>query len=178
MSLVTVVTVSVPERKTQLAEAAASLGAQTMWPVPWLLRVDEPDTWGPAHVAHQRNLLLRAIDTEWYAVLDDDDVLDPSYLEKMAAATQDADIVYSWCTSTRHPQIEFDPNRLREENFIDGESWFRTEAVRAVGGYPVGDTAEDWQLLLRLLDNGARFVCVPEVLRDHRDGGWRRTTGS
>jgi hypothetical protein len=172
----TVVTVSIPERHEQLAEAGASLRAQTYGPVPWLVRVEEPDVFGPAHVARQRNALLPAVETPWMAVLDDDDLLDPTYLEVMAGHLEGADVVYSFCRGYPHASGEFDPDRLRVENYIDGEAVIRTEAVRAVGGYPVGPIVEDWLLWLALLDAGARFVCVPEVLRTHRHGPWPNVT--
>lgn len=177
MSRVTVVTVSVPERAHLLAQAGASVQAQTIGPVPWLIRVDEPQIWGPRHIAYQRNRLLDAVDTEWMAVLDDDDLFDPTYLERCAEHFHEAEVVYTYCRNDfNHPEGPFDAERLMRENFIDGECLIRTDVIREFGGYPVSDQMEDWELFKRLAQVGARFVCIPERLRDHRHGGWRTVT--
>jgi hypothetical protein len=176
VSRVTVVTVSVPERAELLAEAGGSLRAQTYGLVPWLIRVEQPDQWGPAHIARQRNALLRAVDTEWMAVLDDDDLLDPTYLERISEHFDTADVIYTYCRGFQHPHGPFDRARLLRENYIDGECLLRTQAVRDAGGYPANETVEDWQLFKRLSSMGARFVCIPEQLRTHRHGEWRTVT--
>lgn len=176
-SRVTVVTVSIPERAHLLAQAGATIAVQTYGRVPWLIRVDDPGAhWGPRHIAHQRNRLLAAVDTEWMAVLDDDDLFEADYLRRCSEHFDEADVVYTYCYGRTHPEGPFDPERLRRENFIDGECLLRTELVREAGGYPVGDTVEDWELLKRLSGMGARFVCIPERLRHHRHGGWRTVT--
>ena len=164
---VTAVTVSIPERHERLEIAGASLRAQTYGSVPWLVRVEQPDVFGVAHVARQRNALLKSVETEWIAVLDDDDTFDPNYLEVMAQHFDEADVVYSYCRGYQHAFGPFDPERLQTENYIDGEACIRTEALRAVGGYPVSDIVEDWQLWKIMVAAGCRFVCVPEVLRTH-----------
>jgi hypothetical protein len=167
-SLFTAVTVSIPERHELLARAGASLRAQTYGPVPWIVRVEEPDRFGCEHVARQRNAILPAVQTEWIAVLDDDDTFDPEYLEVMARHVEGVDVVYSYCRGHAHSWGEFDAERLRSgDNYIDGEACIRTEALREAGGYPVNDVVEDWQLWLRFLDMGKRFVCVPQELRTH-----------
>jgi GT2 family glycosyltransferase len=183
MNPFTVVTVSMPERHGLLAEAGESLRAQTIGRTPWLIRCEEPDRFGPEHVALQRNAILKAVETEWIAVLDDDDLFDEDYLEIMAEYTDGADVVYSDCRGYPHPKSEFfDPERLRTNNYIDGEACIRTEALRSVGGYPANHLVEDWQLWVKLLDIGARFVYVDKVIRTHRHGtlngnAWRNVTG-
>ncbi len=176
MSRVTVVTVTIPERHALLHQAWTSLRLQTFGQVPWLVRCEEPDEWGPAHIAKQRNLLLAAVDTEWMAVLDDDDLFDPTYLERCSEFFDTADVIYTFCRGHEHPFGEFDRERLRHENYIDGECLLRTDLVRAAGGYPANTVVEDWQLFQRLADMGARFHCIPEVLRSHRHDGWRTVT--
>lgn len=178
-SRVTVITASVPQRAGLLTQAALSVEKQTYGCVPWLIRVEQPETFGSAHIAHQRNLLLDAVNTEWVAVLDDDDLLDPTYLERCAEHFDTADVIYTYCRNTfNHPEGPFDSARLQRENFIDAESLVRTAMVRAVGGWrAAGPTqVEDWDLWKRLDAAGARFACIPERLRDHRHGGWRTVT--
>jgi GT2 family glycosyltransferase len=103
--------------------------------------------------------------------------LKPWFLEQMYAATHNADVVYGYADMSNWPpdapQLElinapFDAVRLRETNWIPGGcTLIRTELFRKVGGYPVDmpdvTHAGDWYLWHRLLDVGARFVCVPEV---------------
>lgn len=172
MSRVTVITASMPGRHELLAQAAESLRDQTYGSVPWLVRIDEPDVMGSAHLARQRNILLEAVETEFVAVLDDDDLFDPTYLERVAEHFDDADLVYTYCRGFPHPHGPVDLERLKVENYIDAESVMRTDFVKFAGGWPENGEVEDWQLYRRLADMGARFHCIPEQLRSHRHGGW------
>ena len=177
MNPFTVVTVSMPNRHELLQEAAASLRAQTIGATPWLIRIDEPEVFGARHIATQRNAILKSVETEWIAVLDDDDLFDPNYLEVMAEHLEDADMVYSFCRDRGHPQLEFDPQLIRDGvGFMDGECCIRTASLRAVGGYPVSDVADDFMLWEHFLREEMRFKCVPQVLRNHRKGEWRTAT--
>lgn len=183
MGQFTVVTVSMPERHDLLAEACATVREQTIGAVPHLIRIEQPDAFGAAHVAKQRNAILKAVETPWIAVLDDDDLFDPNYLEVMGEHLEGADVVYSDCRGYPHPKSDhFDAERLRTNNYIDGEACIRAEALREVGGYPSNDIVEDWQLWVKLLDIGAKFVYVDQVIRTHRhgtlcNGAWRNVTG-
>ena len=163
-----------------MQEAAASLFAQTIWPIPWLIRMDEPDRFGSAHLAMQLNTLLQSVETEFVAILDDDDLFDPNYLEEMAKHLDGADIIYSFCRARGHIQRDWDPTSsprlLRTENWIDGESVLRVSKIREVGGWPVQDVAQDWMLWQKMLDANAVFRCVPQELRDHRRGPWGTIT--
>jgi hypothetical protein len=73
---------------------------------------------------------------------------------------------------------------LRAQNFIPVTALVRRSAGDAVGWFPEGDDAprhpvaphprlEDWGLWLRLLDAGASFAHLPEVL-----WSWRQWAGS
>lgn len=73
---------------------------------------------------------------------------------------------------------------LRAQNFIPVTALVRRSAGDAVGWFPEGDEApqhpvpphprlEDWGLWLRLLDAGASFAHLPEVL-----WSWRQWAGS
>lgn len=166
----TAVTVSIPERHESLARAGASLRAQTYGPVPWLVRVEEPPVFGVAHVVSQRRALLPAVQTPWMAVLDDDDTLAPTYLERVAEAIANdprAAVVYTFCCGHAHTEGAFDADRLQRENYIDGEAVISMEWLQRAGGYPDGPIVEDWQLWKRIDALGGRFVCVPERLRFH-----------
>jgi glycosyltransferase involved in cell wall biosynthesis len=52
---------------------------------------------------------------------------------------------------------------------------FRRQVVLAAGGYRDGDFPEDYELLLRLHQQGHRMAKLPEVLLDWRDSGGRLT---
>jgi len=52
---------------------------------------------------------------------------------------------------------------------------FRREVVLGAGGYRDGDFPEDYELLLRLHQQGHRMAKLPEVLLDWRDSGGRLT---
>jgi glycosyltransferase involved in cell wall biosynthesis len=62
----------------------------------------------------------------------------------------------------------------------DANAIFRTDALRAVGGYETdrGTSCEDWELFVKLVNAGGRVGVVPEHLFDyrHREAGFSRTT--
>lgn len=167
----TVVTVSIPERHELLARACESVRAQTYGPVPHLIRIDEPGaTLSTQHVAQQRNALLPAVLTPFMAVLDDDDTFEPTYLERCAQAIAehpDASVVYTYCHGHGHAEGPFDAERLKRENYIDGEAVIRVDDLHFIGGYPRNEIVEDWQVWKRFEELGLEFVCIPERLRYH-----------
>lgn len=177
MSVFTVTTASMPSRRELLAEAAESLYAQTAPPAAWLIRVEDPGSrYGVAHLAEQRNILLEAVHTEWVATLDDDDLLDRNYLEVMGANLDDADVVYAFCRGREHVRSTWNPDLLRQTNYICGVACVRTEIARSVGGWPTDGQLEDWGMWKKLLDAGARFRCVEQELWTHRRGDWKTLT--
>lgn len=197
---ITVTTASVPGREQLLAEAIASVNAQTSRPFAHLVRVQEPPggQLSPLHLASQRNALLDAVETEWLAVLDDDDVYLPHHFETIAPHLDDADVVYTFarvgCVS------RYDTNdvttadlvaRLRQGNCIPSNAAVRAETVRDVGGWSADGfdfdrrryistnaTWEDWDMWLRLARAGATFRCVPNETWDYRSGDWDKATTS
>lgn len=122
---------------------------------------------GPSPI---RNRLAAQAKGEWLAFLDDDDLLEPDHLLLLEAYTAEADVVYSYCTveGRNFPlNFEFDADSLRQGNYIPVTTLVRKVKFDEVGGF--GDEKlEDWGLWLRLLDAGARFVCVPIVTWTYR----------
>lgn len=173
---VAVVTASLPERAARLAEAAASVAAQTIPPAAHLIGIDFARH-GPTAV---RNALVRAAGTEWVAFLDDDDVLYPGHLATLTAGAAGADVVYSFCDVEGRggwtPNQEFDAAALRSYNFIPVTALVRRSAFLSVGGFPESHPVEDWDLWRRLLDAGAEFRCVPTVTWLYRFHGDNATT--
>ena len=189
----TVIIPTLPGREHLLAEALASVWAQTVRPECVIVRAQEaPGRLGPVHIALQRNAILAAVTTTWVATLDDDDLWRPNHVEVAAARFDGADLVYSWpdpphaitrldCTGWRPLELRA---RLRHSNFIPSAAFMRADKVRQVGGWSTGpydgerftDTGATWEdhdLWIRLADAGAWFVCTGEVTWDYRlDGPW------
>ncbi len=128
---VTVITPTIPGREHLLEECMASVEAQTMKPVAHVVGLDAGRE-GPAKV---RNDLVRGIETEWIAFLDDDDLLMPNHFEihntymrsegwDFSNANQETkllehtvndqgtkyDVISSWCMLVHSPesQVLFD----------------------------------------------------------------------
>ena len=200
---IAVLTPTLPSRGEMLAEAIASVNAQTVQPVAHLIGVDHEEI----GIGWMLNRLAAAADTNWLARLDDDDLLDPNHLEMLSSRAADADVVYSWCRVAPRmngavepkppavlgpgkwiPNQDFDAERLRAGNYIPATTLVRKSLWTEIGGwqragYGVGESpasahgTEDWDFWLRALDAGARFACVPEITwtyRYHGDNVWFR----
>lgn len=144
-----------------LAEAIASVAAQTIGPVPHLIAVDNQRE-GPGQLLNQ---LVKAAHTQWISILADDDLYDPDHLETLIAEANGRDVVFSWGRITGSPERreaqyrgEFDPARLlnRQDSGMQGCFMFRRSAWKKSGGWRREPT-EDWQFIRRLLLTGAQF---------------------
>lgn len=195
---ITVITASIPERRRLLAETIESVQLQIPPVEAHLIRVQQPPpgALSSVHLAEQHNALLTAVDTEWVATLNDDDIYFPDHTEKIRPyLEQDADVVYSWAKN-EHDYLRIDvsdwtssqvAHRLEQGNFIREAVTFRTELLRRVGGWAdeyrdgvfteTGLPYEDWDLLIRLARAGARFRCVPFETWEYRVGNWRTILG-
>lgn len=162
--MITAVTPTVPGREHLLKECAESVAALGL---PHLTMLDLTGE-GPARI---RNRLLERVKTEWTLFVDDDDILFPNYVDAVARLLPDADVVYTaWQLSGATdpvPYPRFDPGLLREHNFIPVTACVRTDALRAVGGFPDAKL-EDHALWLALLDAGARFRYTPVIAWHYR----------
>lgn len=173
MSGITIITATLPEREHLLREAMESVRQQTLQPADHLVGIDYQRRGG----ARVRNLLASAVSTDWLHVLDDDDLLYPEHLEKLAAASAEADIVYSWCHSEGDRfdlyNRPFDPELLRSSSIVSHNALVRTDLVLELGGW-IEEKGYDWKFWIRALDAGARFVCVPEQTWRYRlNTEWR-----
>lgn len=191
MTTVAVVTPTIPTRSTLLVEALASVAAQTRPPDAISVAIDLHHEGAAA----TRNRALAAVDTDWVAFLDDDDLLEPVHLERVLDHAEEtgADLVYPWFTvdgGTDPLGMEgqpFDPDALRRANYIPVTYLVRTKLIKAVGGFPGPGwqddlgiqlqpdvaTCEDWAALLRMVDAGAVVVHLPE-----RTWVWRHWGGN
>ncbi len=197
MVTIGVLTPSLPGREDMLAEAMASVQAQTVKPTIHVIGIDH----ARVGIGRMLNQLARGVDTEWLARLDDDDVFKPNHLEVLSSGADQADVVYTWCEVAPRarngqapavpsvlgpagwiPNQEFDAEKLRERNYIPATTLIRKSLWESIGGWSlpgwgVQDTprepefAEDWDFWLRALDAGARFLCIPEVTWTYRFHG-------
>jgi hypothetical protein len=171
---VTVITAARPDRKDFLNEAIESVGAQNH-PVKYHLIGIDHQRQGPVAI---RNQLLRGVETEWVAILDDDDVLLPNHFEEMAKVEDTSDFIYTYSKVTGRDAVfnsQFDPERLRWGNYIPITVAIRMSKLNEVGGQFPDARLEDWALWVKLLDAGARFTCVPVVTWVYRFHGDNRT---
>jgi GT2 family glycosyltransferase len=187
---IAVLTPTLPRRTEMLAEAIASVEAQTLKPAAHLIGVDHAGV----GIGLMLNRLAAATRCQWLARLDDDDLLEPRHLEVLASAVPDADVVYTWCRIAPRvgpdgepptpsvlgtwwtPNQEFDPDALRVANYIPATALIRRSLWEDIGGWsatgpPPQGAGEDWDFWLRALDHGARFRCIPEVTWIYRYHG-------
>jgi hypothetical protein len=162
MSATVITATMLPERSGLLARAVDSVTRQTVKPDHHLIAVDYLRTGG----ARVYNLLASAVDSEWIALLPDDDVLYPQHLETLLDASPGADVVYSYCdVSGSEPREQynrpFDPDLLRRSSVVSHVALVRTQLVLDIGGWDAGQ-GYDWRFWVKALDAGARFVSVPE----------------
>ncbi|HKI95464.1 MAG TPA: hypothetical protein VJ992_09255 [Gemmatimonadales bacterium] len=174
MSAVTVITATMAERGALLAEASASVAAQTVPPSEHLIAVDYMRRGG----ARVYNLLAAGVNTPWTAILPDDDVLYPNHIETLSAASEGADVVYSYCDVTGDDPWEaynqpFSAERLRQTSCVAHVAMVRTDLIVALEGWDEVH-GYDYHFWLKALDAGARFVSVPvRTWRYRLETDWR-----
>jgi GT2 family glycosyltransferase len=121
---------------------------------------------------------------EWLGFLDHDDVLEPDALfqtAKLLQAFPDADLIYSdedklGDTGFERPLFKPDwsPDLLLSNNYVSHFITARRELVLSVGGFrPEFDAAQDYDLVLRIVEQTERIHHVPRVLYH-----WRRSAAS
>lgn len=186
---VTVLVPTIPGREDYLQRALASIKTQQIQPGAVEIVCDEErhGAWWA------RNQGLKKITSEWVAFLDDDDELLAAHLKVLlrAANKTGADLIFTYAEFVGRPDplavwvagrlipepihvpwsSECELSLRRQGNFIPVTYLVRTALVRQVGGFPQPYTfdapnsrdCEDYGLLLRLLDAGARFHHVTGV---------------
>jgi glycosyltransferase involved in cell wall biosynthesis len=178
---VTVITPSLPERAVMLAEAVASVNAQTHPPADHMIAVDHSGR-GPALI---RDQLLKVTRTEWVAFLDDDDLLDPDHLEVLLdlAQRERADVVYSWCRFEGPPlpakyfNRRYQRETLRRHGIFPITVATRWSAIVDAGSFRADERYEDWELWNRMADQGARFAWTDRITWTYGRGHACRTEG-
>lgn len=185
--MITVLTATLGRRPAMLAEAVASVRAQT-W-TDWehvivddgSFSVDDIAGTRVLRVSHRglgpaRNAGLAEAGGEAVALLDDDDLWQPDHLSTVWEVMQStgADVVYADCREVGrrdgyHTVVrDFDADLLEQENFICVPATLvRTAALRAAGGFASGPL-EDWETWKRMARAGCRFVHVPRATVTYR----------
>ena len=79
-----------------------------------------------------------------------------------------------WQNSCRSPE-EISRSRFRDTPICHPSAMFRRDAVDRWGAYADGDFAEDWELWLRWLHNGALMEKLPQTLLTWNDAPNRAT---
>jgi glycosyltransferase involved in cell wall biosynthesis len=174
VTTVTVLIPTIPPREVMLQRALASVRVQTRQPDDVVVWVDRDGV----GAAGARNAALGFVDSDFVALLDDDDEFLPHHLADLLATQEvtDADMVFPEYADgipglfTGWLDRDFDETSaavLRQRNFIPITCLVRTSALRAVGGFvsvPGHATAEDdWGTWCRLLEGGYKFVHHPGV---------------
>lgn len=168
--MITIITPTIKGRERMLEECKASVKTQTKR-VKHEVILDDNKI-GASKI---RNQAVKNAKTEWVLFLDDDDMLKPTHIEKIAPYLKDYDVIVTWpeyIGTPIQPQWlyqQFDPSILDKWC-----PWGQCAAVRRniylkVGGQPEkGVVFEDWALWKHLYKAGAKFKVIPEILWIHR----------
>lgn len=186
--MISVVTPTGGTRPGMLAEAVASVRAQTLPPIEHFV-VDDGATGVPEIAGVQvlqvprggpgpaRNAAIAQARGEAVALLDDDDLWHPHHLATVWAVMQEtgADVVYADCVVENRRDGygfevgDFDGDALLERNFLClPATLVRTASLRAIGGFPDEPRGQDWSLWKNMHRARMCFVHVPVVTVTYR----------
>lgn len=157
---VTVVTPTLPERSSMLAEVIDDVARQSE-PCRHLIEVDHLGE-GPAKV---RNRMLGAVHTPWVAFVDDDDRINDAHIATLLEHSDAADVIYTLGrVSGREWEIPHDCKLadLDAVNTVPVTALVRWTTLVEAGGFPEGEHNEDHGLWRRIKARGGRFRCVHE----------------
>jgi len=183
---ITVCIPTIPQRKTKLRKALASVAAQT-YPIAAVSIAYDYKGEGSAAT---RNRALYAAQTEWVLFLDDDDQFLPGAVETFISAQGDsqADVVYGLPRivdaqgnirprffEAGGPEV-FDPHLLMQKSYIPVVSLVRTADAQDCGGFQFSEdlngSYDDWGFYKNLLIWGSEFYHVnKETFIWNIDGG-------
>ncbi|NDC88517.1 MAG: glycosyltransferase, partial [Bacteroidetes bacterium] len=116
---------------------------------------------------------IDAASGDFLLFVDQDDMLASGAVEALVRHSYDVDVVYADETLVSEEGFlgnvifkpSFSPSLLEQCNYINHPFMVRVETLRKVGPLnPALDGAQDHDLLLRLLESGARFKHVAESL--------------
>ena len=173
MTTIAVAIPSIPPRAKLLERALASVDAQTR-PVDEVQVAIDHNREGAART---RTRACKAAQSEWLALLDDDDQLYPNHVERLLATAEStgADLVWPWFDvdggSDPFPMFEGRQWNPEEPHQFPITVLVRREALEGVGWFELGQedaaywpgwTGEDWLTWNRLSRAGAKLVHLKE----------------
>ncbi len=125
-----------------------------------------------------RNIAINAAPSQYYFMLDSDNFILPSCLEKLLSALEHSDAAFAYPIIQKFGDndgllsyLPWNISRLREGNYIDNMSMIRGDWLQKVGCYlenPCAAGWEDYDLWIRIALEGGEAVQVPEILAKYR----------
>lgn len=164
----TLVTATQPKRREMLVEMLRSVSEQTQLPAAHVIVWDHG-----AGFVETINAAVSAVQTDYYCLVDDDDLLLPDHVETLTQSLT-ADIVWTWCDVQGrdwNPNSGYVPGLLQQHNYIPSNHAFRTQLFHDLGGYRNVAGWEDHDLLKRAEQHGATFRSVPKITWTYRFHG-------
>lgn len=163
---VTVLTCTIPGREELLARNMASVRDQRIKVEAHVVIADD----GSLGTEAKYNRAAFSVETDWIAILDDDNYWLPNHVEMIAPYFEDADVIYTWDQGGSRPRVDIS-NYGQEDllelfgssNVLDQSCAIRRKFFERVGGfrqefYPRSFADQDLWYRLALL--GARFKAV------------------
>lgn len=144
----TVLVTTIPTRQDRLRVALDSIDAQTLKPYDVVVQMDTEKVGAPGN----RDKGIKRVNTNYVALLDDDDYFYPDHLDTLyqAAIDTDADIVYSWFDveggTDPFPQNFGKPWNPDEPVQTTVTVLAKTAMIRQAGGYMNTDSLTEEEL--------------------------------
>ena len=136
-------------------------------------------------IAGNSNAALKLATGDYIALVDHDDLIPPFCLyEVVKAINEDVDVEFIYSDEDKIDQnnnFRYDPHfkpdfaidTLRSNNYITHLSVFKKELMEKIGGFrDKYDGAQDYDIILRAVENTTKIVHIPKVLyhwRVHRN---------
>lgn len=125
-----------------------------------------------------RNIAIKSIAARYYFMLDSDNYILPSCMEKLLHALRYSKAAFAYPIiqkfGDKEGLVSFLPwnlERLRKGNYIDNMSMIRGGWLRKAGYYqdnPCASGWEDYDLWIRIAIKGGTGIQVPEILAKYR----------
>ncbi|MFC5372993.1 glycosyltransferase family A protein [Brevundimonas faecalis] len=131
-------------------------------------------------LATSRNIALGHVLSEYVMVLDADNTLLPTAVERLLRAVEVSGDAAAYSQLELFGEVSavgdagaWDPERLGRGNYIDAMALFRTLAIRQCGGYDLFEVAgwEDYDLWCKFHEQGLVATFVPQILCRYRVHG-------
>lgn len=170
MKKVAVITPSLPKRAGYLEECIESVKNQTYIKTVHYYEVDH-ERKGPVFMRNKLAWEAYCDYASKLVFLDDDDLIDPTFIEKMMEFSEDYEVVYPLWRVTGWTDWPVSHNcnyqDLENGNFIPMTAMVDMDMWVKVGGFDEGDM-EDWVLWVKILRAGGKFKCIHEQLWTYR----------